>query len=185
MMKFKPSHLAICLELESKGLLGWQGHGRNYWLMWPWPWPSTLHFSTNKNHEPGPHFYLRLTWVMAPTQLPFRAPSCPTVKNPTWSEEILIFIDFPNSAEKCMLYHSDLFPSHAGPQFLSNAQNRVGQGANSPSSPLRTQGQGEGLHLISFPRDGTRKGTTYRSPRKNILWQCLPSDHRGVALQVK
>lgn len=37
MMKFKPSHLAICLELESKGLLGWQGHGKIYWLMWPWP----------------------------------------------------------------------------------------------------------------------------------------------------
>lgn len=65
-MKFKPSHLAICLELESKGLLGWQGHGRNYWLMWPWPSPSTLHFSTNKNQKPGAHFYLGVTWVTTP-----------------------------------------------------------------------------------------------------------------------
>lgn len=61
-MKFKPSHLAICLELESKGLLGWQEHGKNYRLIWPWP--SILHFSTNKNHKPGPHFYLRVTQVM-------------------------------------------------------------------------------------------------------------------------
>lgn len=105
-MKFKPSHLAICLELESKGLLGWQWHGINYWLIWPWPWPSILHFSTNKNHKSEPHFYLRVTGAMASTKIPFRAPSWPTVENPMWLKETLIFIDFLESGERCREMHA-------------------------------------------------------------------------------
>lgn len=46
-------------------------------------------------------------------------------------------------AERCMLHHLDLVPHHPGPQFISNAQNRVRQGPNSPSSTLKTQCQGE------------------------------------------
>lgn len=113
-----------------------------------------------------------------------------------WLEESLNFIDSPQLSREVQalgnLIHSSAIlttqtaPYHPGPQFLSNAQNGVrGRKINLHLQHGEHNAMERGLHLTCFPRDRTRKETPYRSLRKNVLWQCFPSGHRGVALQVK